>query len=256
MSFTQQYFSDAQKIIMGVLKELRPELMEHSGKIEHELKHDQSIVTRLDKEVELKLKQALQKMDSSVGFWGEEHGQTGDQKNLWLVDPIDGTEHFARGWPLARNLITFIANDKPVFSLAYLFGTDDLYVATEGKGATKNGQQLRMSNRPLNRSWIEFSVRLLEPRGYEMYKTLRPHVNGILSTYHFFYILDGYIEGMVVYKSQGDVWDYAPRTFFIQEAGGRVANFGSDKYNWRDCNVIATNEVIFEEVHKLLSPLA
>lgn len=256
MSFTHQYFEDARAIIMDVLLNYKPELMKHYGKVEHEMKHDASVVTHLDKHLELKLKEALNRFDSRVGTWGEEFGQAGSKANFWLIDPIDMTEHFVRGDPDSRNLITLIENNQAVFALAYIFAKDDLYLAIRGEGTTKNGQPVHLSDRPLERSWLEFSVDLLDPKGYEMYKVLRPHVAGLPRRYHFFDILDGVLDGLVVYKSRGAIWDYAPRALLIEEAGGRVANLGKKDYQIHDVHLIATNAVIFEDVRKILWPLA
>src|SRR3990167_2820873 len=106
MNFTQQYFTDAQKAIMQILVKSRTELMKHYGRAEYETKSDNSIVTHMDKEMELKLKQALAKMDKSVGFWGEEHGREGNKDDYWLIDPIDGTESYVRGIPTPCNLLS------------------------------------------------------------------------------------------------------------------------------------------------------
>lgn len=256
MNFNESYFKDAEKIVMGVLKQERPMLLKHLGKVEHEMKHDDTVVTDMDKDIEHKLKAALYKFDPSIGYWGEEHGKEGDEKNYWLIDPIDDTEQYIRGMVGSRNLITFISDDQPVFALAYLFISDDLYLAIAGNGATKNGRAIKLSNRPLERSWIEFSVDQMTDNGHAMFKKLRPHVAGLLKTYHFPYILDGSMDGLVVYKSKGGVWDYAPRALLIKEAGGRVANFGSDSYDIYNCDLIATNPVIFDEIHKILSDIA
>lgn len=253
MSFTKQYFKDAEGVVMGVLQAYKPELMKHYGKVETELKADTSIVTHLDKELELKIKAALNKFDAGVGTWGEEFGQEGDKKNYWLIDPIDMTEHFVRGDPDSRNLVTLIENDQPVLALAYVFAKDELYRAARGEGTTKNDRRLKMSDRPLERAWLEFSVNMMDPTGYKIYKTLRPHVAGLPQRYHFFDILEGVLDGLVVYKSRGAIWDYAPRALLIQEAGGRVANFDSDDYQIEDVHLIATNPVIFEDVRKILS---
>lgn len=256
MNFTRQYFEDAQKVIIGVLDKSRPGLLENAGRISHEMKADNSIVTKLDKELEIKLKEALSKFDSTVGFWGEEHGREGSEKNYWLIDPIDGTEAFVRGLDSPRSVLSFVSNDEVEYSLAHRFITDDLYTAVTGSGTHKNGKRIKLSDRPLSRAWLEFSVKMLDPKGYAIYLELRPKIAGITNQLDFLEVLDGAVDGIVVYKSAGQIWDYAPRAHMIKEAGGRVANVGKSTYNIHDLDLVATNSIIFDEIHKILSDLA
>jgi len=55
------------------------------------------LVTTADVAVEAYLKQELTKSYPEFGFWGEESGQSENQTNRWIVDPIDGTHSFAKG---------------------------------------------------------------------------------------------------------------------------------------------------------------
>jgi len=50
-----------------------------------------------DVAVENFLKEALTRKYPEYGFWGEESGQSANQTNRWIVDPIDGTHSFSRG---------------------------------------------------------------------------------------------------------------------------------------------------------------
>jgi fructose-1,6-bisphosphatase/inositol monophosphatase family enzyme len=99
-------------------------------------------------------------------------------------------------------------------------------------------------------------IRLLDPKGYAMYRKLRPKISGFTLHLDFLVVLDGAIDGIVVYKSDGQIWDYAPRAHLIKEAGGLVANIGKSTYDIHDLDLVATNAVIFDEVHKILSDIA
>ena len=253
MKFDQQYFEQAEKIIIDTINAYKPELMANFGLVKAEFKADKSVVTSLDKALEQKLKAALSKFDSSVGFLGEEYGQEGNTSSYWLIDPIDGTESFIRGLPSCRNILTFVDNGQVQYALANRFVTDDLFTAVRGQGTKKNGRPTRVNDQPLSRAWIEFSVRMLEPDGYEMYQKLKPRIASITVHQDFLRILDGSIEGIIVYKSGGQIWDYAPRAFLISEAGGRVVNIGQTTYDIHNFNMIATNAVIFDEIVDLLS---
>lgn len=67
---------------------------------EIETKSKFDLVTETDMEIELFLKERLAEIDSEIGFFGEELGQTDNNKiKRWIVDPIDGTAYFIFGIP-------------------------------------------------------------------------------------------------------------------------------------------------------------
>jgi inositol-phosphate phosphatase/L-galactose 1-phosphate phosphatase/histidinol-phosphatase len=252
MNFTEQYFRDAEKILIDLFTDIRPELMKFHGNVLFETKEDKSIVTHLDKELEVKIKDILRNYDSSVGFWGEEHGKEGNQKSFWLIDPIDGTESLVRGLSGCRHLVTFIDNNQPQYALAFRFTTEDLFTAIKGKTTEKNGQPVRLSNRPIDRSWVEFSVNMQLPDGYDIYKAVRPKLAGITVHRDFLEILEAGIEGIIVYKSAGQEWDYAPRALLIEGAGGHVANIGKEGYDFRDKSLLAATPEVFEALVEVI----
>ncbi len=251
MNFTSDYFSNAQKVIMGVIKDVRPELLANFGKIDTQTKEDKSIVTNLDKDIEIKLKKALNSFDSSVGLMGEEFGHEGSDKSYWLIDPIDGTEQFVRGLPGCRNILTFVDSDEAQFALIYRFSTDDLFIAQKDKPSTKNGKPVKLSERSLDRAWLEFSVNMQLEDGYKLYQKIRPAIAGITVHRDFLEIVEGKLEGMIVYKSAGSVWDYAPRALLIEGAGGRVTNVRSNRYDINERSMIAVTPHIYDPLEAL-----
>ncbi|MDD1606776.1 MAG: inositol monophosphatase, partial [Methylococcaceae bacterium] len=60
-------------------------------------KSPRDFVTAADVAVEAFLKEKLSQICPEYGFWGEESGQTANQTNRWIVDPIDGTHSFSKG---------------------------------------------------------------------------------------------------------------------------------------------------------------
>ncbi|HSX53317.1 MAG TPA: inositol monophosphatase [Patescibacteria group bacterium] len=251
MGITEDYLKQAEKLLFSVFKDERPQLLSAFGNAEHDLKEDNTVVTKMDKNMEKSIRTVLRKFDRGVGIEGEELGIEGSRKTFWLVDPIDGTEAFIRGLPDPRNMATLIDNGEPVFCIVYKFVTDELFIARKGKGATRNGQPIQVSDRPLNRSWIEYGTDLMDPKSAKRYLALRPHVNTYTIMKDFTPIAIGGYEGGIWDQHNGGPWDYAPRALLIKEAGGVVANVGSDKYDYKIINLIATNARIFDELHKL-----
>lgn len=235
------YFAQAQKVIMDVLNRVRPELMEAYGTIEYVTKDDQTVVTALDKSIEIELRDALMKFDARVGLLGEEHGQAGNTETYWLLDPIDGTEHFIRGLPGCKNLICLMDKGKPVWGLTYFFAKDELWIAQAGKGVTLNGSKVEMHWRPLERCWLEMSVDLFEQEHVEMLRALRARIAGFSIRMGFDAIASGKVDGMFNLRAGGGPWDYWPRYLMLTEAGAKMANIGKDDYDFEDKNFLVAH---------------
>lgn len=109
-------------------------------------KSSRDLVTDADVAVELYLKEALAKAYPEYGFWGEESGQTDDQTNRWIVDPIDGTHSFTKGQYFWSISVALEIDDVLIAGSVYAPALDDLYIAAKGKGAMKNGQKITVSS--------------------------------------------------------------------------------------------------------------
>jgi len=128
-----EYFSEAQEKLVVLMKQWSPKLMTSHGLALYSHKEDESVVTELDGELELAIKEVLRPLSEDIGFVGEEHGEEGPQGTFWFVDPIDGTEQYIRGLTGCRTLLCLIHEGRPVYSFAYRFTTNDLFKAQDGK---------------------------------------------------------------------------------------------------------------------------
>lgn len=249
----QTYFDQAQQVVMRVLKDVRPELMASYGTIEYVTKADASVVTHLDKSIELKLRAALLDFDSSVGLLGEEHGQEGNTDTYWLLDPIDGTEHYIRGLPGCKNLVCLMDRGKPVWGLTYFFAKDELWIAHAGHGVTMNGDSVQMQWRPLDRCWLEASIDFTDMENVERLMKLRPHIAGFANRLGIDSIAAGKVDGMYNLKAGGGPWDYWPRYLMFTEAGGKMANIGKDDYDFEDKNFLMAHAKNFDALMNIVS---
>lgn len=70
-----------------------------------EKKADASPVTRADRGSEEAIRETLRRATPELGILGEEFGQEGDERDRWVVDPLDGTRNFVAGLPYFATLI-------------------------------------------------------------------------------------------------------------------------------------------------------
>ena len=109
-------------------------------------KSPRDFVTAADLAVEAFLQAQLREHYPQFGFWGEEGGQSENQTNRWIVDPIDGTHSFSRGQYYWSISVALEIDSEIVFGAVFAPALDDYYCAAKGQGAWRNGKPIRVSN--------------------------------------------------------------------------------------------------------------
>ncbi len=109
-------------------------------------KSPRDFVTAADLAVEAFLQAQLREHYPQFGFWGEESGQSENQTNRWIVDPIDGTHSFSRGQYYWSISVALEIDGEIVFGAVFAPALDDYYCAAKGQGAWRNGKPIRVSN--------------------------------------------------------------------------------------------------------------
>jgi histidinol-phosphatase len=109
-------------------------------------KPDRSPVTAADREVEQTIRDYVFAKYPDAEFFGEETGTHGNNPDLrFVVDPIDGTRAFIRGFPTWSVLLGIEAAGAPVVGIAYMPAAGDFFSAIRGGGATHNGRPVSVS---------------------------------------------------------------------------------------------------------------
>jgi len=240
--------------VLQILRATRNILLPQWGKINIAYQKDRSshnIVTEMDIRVENLIKEELSKIYPGIEFVGEESGGDRKAKSFWLMDPIDGTQHYVRGLPFCTSMLALVENDEVIFSAIYDFINDDMYWAQKGKGAFCNSERLHVSNRALKDAYICWETHLEKDENKKIYFDLlkRTHlVKTICAGWEFAMIASGKLDARVCFDPYGKDYDFAPGCLLVSEAGGTVTNIGSKFYNYSNTNFIAGNPVIHEEL--------
>ncbi len=106
------------------------------------------LVTDTDRKVEEFIVSELGKRFPEYGIYGEENGgKHAEREYCFVIDPIDGTTSFVRGFPNWCVSIGLTRKGRSVAGAVYQPVTGDLYYAEEGKGSFVNGLRLQVSQR-------------------------------------------------------------------------------------------------------------
>ena len=116
-----------------------------SAALQVENKGLQDFVTVADKRAEDTIRAALAAAFPEDGFMGEESGGAPTGAGFWVVDPIDGTTNFIRGFRHWGVSMAFVARGAIRIGAIYDAALDAVYAATAGGGAFRDGQPIRAS---------------------------------------------------------------------------------------------------------------
>lgn len=100
-----------------------------------EAKEDATPVTEADREAELAIKDVVRATFPGHAFLGEELGREGDGDFLWLIDPIDGTKAFVRGYPMFSTQIALMYRGELVLGMSAAAEYGERAWAVRGGGA-------------------------------------------------------------------------------------------------------------------------
>ena len=107
-------------------------------------------VCEVDIEVDAFLREHLTALDPDAGWLSEETIDASDRierRRLWVVDPIDGTRDYLRGRPGWSVSVALVEERVPVVGVLAAPARSEIWSASKGEGAWRNGERLRVSGR-------------------------------------------------------------------------------------------------------------
>jgi len=135
-----------------------------------------------DRESEQRIQAVIDDHYPDHAFHGEESGRNGEGDYRWVVDPLDGTNNFASGYPKFATAVAALYEDEPVATAIYEPLSEDLYRATRDGGATLNGESLAATTSlPLAHGTIALVVGLsvaTDPDGLRQVRALETALRG------------------------------------------------------------------------------
>ncbi len=230
-------------------------LKSFGGRVDYNLKADNTPVTEADRSAELKARDWIQEHFPDDGIIGEEFGALKPEaRRQWIIDPIDGTRSYMRGVPLWGTLIALKEGSEVIAGAAYFPALNEMIVAATGEQCWWNG--VRASVSPVS-SLSEAAILTTDERFFQdgaaaAWRALagRAEISRTWGdSYGYLLVATGRAEAML------DVglapWDSAPFYPIIREAGGRITDWeGKDIAG--TSSVIATNEFLGDEIRSIL----
>jgi myo-inositol-1(or 4)-monophosphatase len=189
------------------------------------------MVTEMDRASELLIVTGLRAARPDDAVVGEEGTADGGSTGVrWLIDPIDGTTNFLYGHPgFAVSIAAEVDGEVAVGVVADPLH-HDLFTATKGGGAHRNGQLLRIGEPPPLATSLLATGFSYDPgrrrRQSEVLTEVLPWVRDIRRMGAAAVDLCSVACGRVdAYYEKGlQAWDYAAGALVAAEAGARVGD--------------------------------
>jgi myo-inositol-1(or 4)-monophosphatase len=215
----------------------------------------QDYVSIADRSVEALCRERLAAAFPDDAILGEEGGGAIGERT-WVVDPIDGTLNFVHGMRYWCVSIACLENGIRKVAAIYDAPSDELFVAVAGRGATANGNPIRVSTAAsldralvlhgfVQRHGLDAHLRLrhaLLARGAEV----KDHGAGALMLAH---VAAGRVDAYL--EPHMHPWDATGGLLMVEEARGRVLPYPGPQGLVAGGAVLASAPGLFDELAAL-----
>jgi myo-inositol-1(or 4)-monophosphatase len=225
-------------------------------------KQSNDFVTEVDQAAENAIIETLLTAYPDHGILAEESGQSRGNPNsdhVWIIDPLDGTTNFIHGFPVYCVSIALKVRHRIEQAVVYDPTRNDLFTATQGRGAFLNERRIRVGKRTRLQECLISTGFPFRPgddinhylglMGEMMRRTTALRRPGAAAL-DLAYVAAGFSDGF--FETGLSPWDVAAGSLLVTEAGGLVGNFTgeADFLEQREC--LAGNPRIYGQMVQVL----
>jgi len=221
--------------------------------------------SEVDADAEKVIVKELKRAYPEYGVFGEEGGVQGGHRNIWVIDPLDGTSNYLRGVPHYCVSIALVENGEPTDAVIFDPLRNELFTASRGAGAVLNDRRIRVADRkdlggtmihtgfaPRERARASAQLKAVDALLVQAEDIRRSGSAALDLAYVACGRADAYFEAGV------KAWDIAAGVLLVREAGGKVCDFKGatlarmDNRGPDTQQVVAGNLKVAESLQKVL----
>ena len=228
----------------------------------------ENIVTTSDVAVQHFLTERLGALLPGSGFLCEEEDFADTaHRDVWVVDPIDGTANYARGIENCCISVALVRDGVPSMGVVYSPWRGELYTAEKGRGAFCNGVPIHVSDRPFANGLLFTAMSTYRKDLaltcskiiYDLYMECNDFRRTGSAAVELCLMAAGKVD--LYFEMRLMPWDYAAAALILREAGGSIVGIdGNYPPLMQTSMVVAANSQencrrILDTVHKYLTQL-
>ncbi len=223
-------------------------LIRDFGEVENlqvSIKGPTDFVSNADINAEKIIIDELSKSKKNFSILSEETGyiKNKDQKNIWIIDPIDGTSNFLHGIPHFAISIALQSHGEIISGLIFDPIKNEMFYAEKNNGSFLNNKRIRVSKKK------EINECIFATNG-QKYKDINvPTRKTGCAALDMAYVAAGRFDGF--FQENLNLWDIAAGIILVKEAGGNLNSI--DLLNREALDIRATSSSISEKIYKKLN---
>jgi len=236
------------------------------GQVASEWKEDATRVTFADFAISENLFAALRRDFAEDDYCSEEASPLDEVLTLsagftWVVDPIDGTNNYALGFPVCAISLALLHDGMPVYGFIYDYSTDALLEGGAGFGLQRN-------QKTVNRDRLAADAQAMLGLHFPMNDGLLDQLKPLLAKYRVrclgsgalsaAYVATGYLTVVVDFRVK--VWDIAAAYALCAGAGVAFKFLEASPFPLRTfhpqmdfCPYLAGTQAVCEELQAALN---
>src|SRR5262252_6453271 len=246
--------TDLIPIMQSIAREAGELLMGYFRRqVKIEYKGDADLVTIADRQSEALILDRIRQHFPDHDVMGEEGSRIDSGAEYkWYVDPLDGTTNFAHGFPVFCVSLAVERHGERAAGVVYDPTRDEMFSAATRSGALLNGHPIRTSSTAsltecLLGTGFPSHKRHQNPNIYFYHQiTLRTH--GVRragsAALDLCNVACGRFDGF--WEFNLNPWDTAAGVLIVEEAGGRVTDFGGGRFQLNSRETLASNGIIHD----------
>jgi myo-inositol-1(or 4)-monophosphatase len=223
---------------------------------------EQSVVTDADLRADAAIQAVIRAAAPDHAILSEEGGvPERPGEHLWVIDPLDGTDEFARGAPSCCVAVAYLRAGQLAASAVYDPFRDELFSAERGQGARLNGRPIRVSGVDRLADAVVAFVSPDRRRSAALFDLNRALIDDLIgaarlvrlygsTALEICWIACGRLDGKI--SLRGRAWDFFAPALVLAEAGGVCRDLAGRPLALTVVGAIASNGPLQEELTQLV----